>query len=116
VSIPTVERRATVTANYTHILDLARETEPPARGIVSNLVYQDDRMKVVVMGLAQGHVLAEHTAPKPALLYFVKGEAAVSLGDDVKDAQAGTWVHMPEGLKHSIQAKAPLVVMLTLLK
>jgi hypothetical protein len=29
---------------------------------------------------------------------------------------AGTWVHMPAGLKHGIQAKTPVVMLLMLLK
>lgn len=101
--------------NYTHILDLAREAEPPADGILSRTVYQDDHIKAVVFGFGQGQELSEHTASKPALLFFVKGEAVVGLGDDVKDAVAGTFVHMPNGLKHSIKAKTPLVMLLILL-
>jgi hypothetical protein len=38
---------------------------------------------------------------------FAKGEAVVGLGDDVKDAGAGTFVCMPPGLRHSIKAKTP---------
>lgn len=49
------------------------------------------------------------------MLFFVKGEATVGLDNDVQDAQAGTWVHMPAGLKHSIKAKTPLVLLLLLL-
>jgi quercetin dioxygenase-like cupin family protein len=46
----------------------------------------------------------------------VKGEATVGLGDDLLEAQAGTWVQMPAGLKHSIKAKTPVVMLLLLLK
>ena len=63
-----------------------------------------------------GQELSEHTAAKPAMLFFVKGEASVGLGDDVQEAQAGTWVHMPANLKHSIKAKTPVVMLLVLLK
>ena len=49
------------------------------------------------------------------MLSFVKGEATVGLGDDVQEACAGTWVHMPAGLKHSIKAKTPVVMLLLLL-
>ena len=70
----------------------------------------------MVFGFAQGEELSEHTASKPAVLYFVKGEATVDLGDDVQEAQAGTWVHMPASLKHSIKAKTPVVMLLVLLK
>jgi len=40
----------------------------------------------------------------------------VVLGDDVQEAQAGTWIHMPGGLKHSIKTKSPVVMLLVLLK
>jgi quercetin dioxygenase-like cupin family protein len=100
----------------THILDLAKEAEPPADGILSRTIYQDDQLKAVVFAFGPGQELSEHTASKPAMLFFVKGEATVGLGDDVQEAQAGTWVHMPAGLKHSIQAKTPVVMLLVLLK
>ena len=101
---------------YTHILDLVKEAEPPADGILSRTIFQDDLMKAVVFGFGQGQELSEHTAAKPAILFFVKGEATVGLGDDMKEAQAGTWVHMPAGLKHSITAKSPVVMLLVLVK
>jgi quercetin dioxygenase-like cupin family protein len=67
-------------------------------------------------GFGQGQELSEHTAAKPAILFFVKGEATVGLGDDVQDAQTGPWVNMPANLKHSIKAKTPVVMLLVLLK
>jgi quercetin dioxygenase-like cupin family protein len=104
-----------MTTTYTHILDLVKEAEPPADGILSRTVFQDDRIKAVVFGFGQGQELSEHTAAKPAMLFFVKGEATVGLGDGVQEAQGGTWVHMPAGLKHSIKAKTPVVMLLVLL-
>ena len=105
-----------MTTTYTHILNLAKEVDPPADGIVSRTIFQDELLKAVVFGFGQGQELSEHTAAKPALLFFVKGEATLGLGDDVQDAQAGTWVHMPANLKHSINAKTPVVMLLVLLK
>ena len=105
-----------MTITYTHILDLAKKAEPPADGILSKTIYHDDQIKAVVLGFGQNQELSEHTAAKPAMLFFVKGEASVGLGDDVQEAQAGTWVHMPAGLKHSIKAKTPVVMLLVLLK
>ena len=35
---------------YTHILDLAKEAEPPAEGKVSKIVFEDDRIKAVIFG------------------------------------------------------------------
>ena len=105
-----------MSTTYTHILDLAEEAEPPASGILSRTIFQDDRVKAVLFGFGQGEELSEHTAAKPAMLFFVKGEATVGLGDDVHEARAGTWVHMPASLKHSIKAKTPVVMLLVLLK
>jgi quercetin dioxygenase-like cupin family protein len=101
---------------YKHILDLAKEAEPPADGILSRTIFEDDRMKAVVFGFGQGQELSEHTASRSAMLFFVKGEAAVSLDDNMSEARSGTWIHMSAGLKHSIKAKTPLVMLLVLLK
>ncbi|MFO0887845.1 MAG: cupin domain-containing protein [Isosphaeraceae bacterium] len=105
-----------MTPGYTYFLDLAREAEPPADGILSRTLYQDDRTKVVLFGFGPGQELSEHTSAKPAMLLFVTGEASVGLGDDVRDAVPGTWVHMPANLKHSIAAKTPAVMLLVLFK
>ena len=70
----------------------------------------------MIFGFAQGEELSEHTASMPAILQFIKGEATVTLGDDKHEAKAGTWVHMPTGQRHSIQAKTPVVMVLLLMK
>jgi quercetin dioxygenase-like cupin family protein len=101
---------------YTHILDLAKEAEPPADGILSRTIFQDEQIKAVLFGFGKGQELSEHTAAKPAMLFFVKGEATVGLGDETQEAQPGTWVHMPANLKHSITAKTPVVMLLVLIK
>ncbi len=105
-----------MSTSYTHILNLAEVAEPPADGILSRTVFQDDQVKVMTFGFSQGQELSEHTSAKPAMLFFVKGEACVGLGDDVQEAKAGTWIHMPANLKHSIKATKPTVMVLVLLK
>ena len=49
------------------------------------------------------------------MLFFVKGEVSVGLGNDTQEAQ-GNRGHMPAGLKHSIKVKTPVVILLVLLK
>ncbi len=102
--------------NYTFIPDLANEAEPPANGILSRTLYQDDQIKVVLFGFGRGEELSEHTASKPAVLHIIKGEGTVGLGKDQQSVQAGSWIHMPAGLRHSIRATTPLVLLLALLK
>jgi quercetin dioxygenase-like cupin family protein len=103
-------------SDYTVFLDLAREVQPPDKGILSRTLFNDDRLKAVAFGFAQGEELSEHTASMPAVLHFLQGEANVTLGDETVNAKPGTWVHMPKGLRHSIQAKTPVVMLLLLLK
>ena len=102
--------------DYTLLVDLAKEVQPPDKGILSRTLFNDDRLKAVIFGFGQGEELSEHTASMPAILHFLQGEATVTLGDDKHEAKAGTWVHMPTGQRHSIQAKTAVVMLLLLLK
>ena len=101
---------------YTHISDLAKEAQPPEKGILSRTIFNDDKVKAVIFGFGQGEELSEHTASMPAILQLIQGEATVTLGDDKHEAKPGTWVHMPTGLRHSIQAKTPVVMLLLFVK
>lgn len=75
VTITAHVNEITMTTTYVHILDLVNEAEPPADGILSRTIHQDDQTKAVVFGFGQGQELSEHTASTPAMLFFVKGEA-----------------------------------------
>ena len=103
-------------SKYTHFSDLAQEVRPPDKGILSRTLFSDDRLMAVAFGFAQGEELSEHTASMPAVLHFLQGEATVTLGGDTVEAKPGTWVHMPAGLRHSIRAKTPVVMLLLLVK
>ena len=102
--------------NYTHIIDLAKEVEPPEDGILTRTLFNDDHVKAVIFGFGQGEELSEHTASMPAILHFIQGEATLTLGDETVEAQPGTWIHMPANLQHSVRAKTSVVMLLLLLK
>jgi hypothetical protein len=76
-----------MTLPYSPISDLAKDVQPPDKGIVSRTVFSDDRFKPVRFGFAQGEELSEHTASMPAVLHFLRGEATVTLGDDRREAK-----------------------------
>ena len=103
--------------DYKFIANLqARVSEIAPDSIISQTIHEDDRVKVILFGFAVGQELSEHTASVAAELYFVQGEADITLGDDSKTAQAGTWVHMPPHLPHSIYAKTPVLMLLQMFK
>ncbi len=101
---------------YTFIRDLAEEVTIPENGILSRTLQNDDRSKVIAFGFAAGQELSAHTAPMPAILYFVRGDARLRLGDDEMDASAGSMAYMPPQLEHGIVARTPVVMLLVMLK
>ena len=105
-----------MTKTYNFIADLATLSEIPAEGIHSRTLHNDDDIKLVYFGFAQGEELSEHTASMPAILEIIRGEAELVLGEDTMHASAGSWVHMPANLPHSVLAKTPTILLLTLLK
>jgi quercetin dioxygenase-like cupin family protein len=84
--------------------------------IISRTVYSDSQMNVVIFGFDTGQSLSEHTASQPAIIQILQGEATITLADNTTEANVGTWIHMPPNTKHSVVAKTPLILLLTLLK
>jgi quercetin dioxygenase-like cupin family protein len=103
-------------SNYTYISDLAKEVDIPADGILSRTLYTDEHVKVVVFGFDAGQELSEHTASMPAIIHIIQGEARLTLGDDAMEARAGAWVHLPPELRHSVQAKTPVIMLLMMMR
>ena len=101
---------------YTFIENLSEQIpEIPADSIISRTVYSDDQIKTVLFGFAPGQELSEHTSAQAAVLYFVEGEARLTLGEAQMKARAGTWAHMAPRLAHRIYAETRLVMLLILL-
>jgi quercetin dioxygenase-like cupin family protein len=103
-------------ASYTLLANLANQVETPADGTLSRTIYQDEQLKVVLFSFSAGQELSEHTASTPAIMHFLAGDSELTLGTDDVAAGPGSWVHMPAQLPHSIRARSPVVMLLTLLK
>jgi quercetin dioxygenase-like cupin family protein len=103
-------------SDYTYIADLAKQVDIPTDGILSRTLYNDEHVKVVAFGFDAGQELSEHTVSTPAILHIIQGEADLTLGDDSVEARAGAWVRMPSELRHSVQAKTPVVMLLLMMR
>jgi quercetin dioxygenase-like cupin family protein len=57
-----------------------------------------------------------HSAPTPAVLYFLNGEADVTLGDDVHQAKTGSFAYMSPLLPHAIAARSATMMLLGQIK
>ena len=103
-------------AAYRYYADLADQLPAITPDtIVSRTLYDGDQVRAVIFGFAAGQELSEHTASKRALLYFVRGQASLTLGGDAKTAGPGTFVDMPPNLPHSVVAETELVMLLLLI-
>ncbi len=81
--------------NYTFLANLKEEFALPEMGILSRVLHKDDKVNITLFGFSKGEELSAHSAPTPAILYFLEGEAEVQLGDDKVSAQPGLFVHCP---------------------
>ncbi len=97
-----------------NLADLVKDIPPDT--IVSRTFYKDDRMSAILFGFAPGQELSEHTSAQTAMLHILQGEADLTLGGDSMQARAGTWVHMPPQLPHSVLAKTTVVMLLIMIK
>jgi len=101
---------------YTFLENIETEVPIPENGILSRTLFNDDSLKVVAFGFSTGQELSAHTAPMAAMLYFTRGEAELTLGEEKKSVRAGALVHMPPQTSHGIRALSPVVMLLVMLK
>jgi quercetin dioxygenase-like cupin family protein len=102
--------------DYTFLANLHEEFAPPEDGILSRILHKDEKVNVTLFGFSEGQELSAHSAPTPAILYFLDGEAEVQLGEDKVSAQTGSFVYMPPMLTHGISAKSPVRMLLIQIK
>jgi len=102
--------------DYRFLANLQEELALPEKGILSHVLQKDDHVNVTLFGFSAGEELSSHSAPTPAILYFLEGEANVQLGQDTVAAQAGSFVYMPPMLPHGILAKTPVRMLLVQMK
>lgn len=96
-----------------HLPSLAPAAPPDS--IVSRTFFSSGGLRGVLFTFAPGQELSEHTAAVPAVLHFLAGEAEVTLGGQVEQAQAGSWAYLPARLAHSVRARTSVQMLLLLL-
>jgi quercetin dioxygenase-like cupin family protein len=101
---------------YVYVKDLRQQAKVPENGILTQTLQNDERTKVILFGFAPGQELSAHTAPFPATLTFLKGNARLKLGADDQQATEGTFVYMSPNLEHGIKAEDEVVMLLTMIK
>jgi quercetin dioxygenase-like cupin family protein len=101
---------------YIYVPDLRDHARVPEKGILSQTLQDGDGTKIILFGFAPGQELSAHTAPFPAIITILKGEAALKLGSEERQAVEGAFVYMAPNLEHGIKAKTEVVMLLTKIK
>jgi quercetin dioxygenase-like cupin family protein len=102
--------------NFFFSPDLLAEARMPEKGILSQTLYTDEQVKVVLFHFAEGNELSAHTAPMPATLHFLQGRGRLTLGTETMTVGAGSFAHMTPNLPHAIVAEEPLIMILVMVK
>ncbi|MEX0685543.1 MAG: cupin domain-containing protein [Balneolales bacterium] len=90
--------------------------ELPDRGIFSKTLMKNEHTSVVLMQLAAGEDLNEHTSKYAVLLQVLDGKGILELGDRKLDLKPGELVYMDPNAPHSVLAIENLNFVLYLLK
>jgi quercetin dioxygenase-like cupin family protein len=80
--------------DYKFFANLQQEFALPEKGILSRVLHKDEKVNVTLFGFAAGEELSAHSAPTPAVLYFLEGEAELQLGTDKVQAEVGSFAYM----------------------
>ena len=90
--------------------------ELPERGIFSQTLMKNEHSSVVLMQLAAGEELSEHTSKFACMIQVLEGSGKLQAnGSDVKLTK-GQLVSMKADLPHSVTADHDLVFVLYILK
>ena len=97
--------------------DLAHRLTPvPAGELVSELLHDDDHVKVTLFGCADGQQIGDQVASKSFILQVIAGQARLELDGEEVIAGPGGWMRMAPGEHEPITAVGEAVLLLTLLK
>lgn len=98
------------------IIDLNGMIEYAEGGIVSKAIIDEQRTKTVLFSFKQGQCLSEHTASMPATIHVLEGHARILLEETWHNAGPGTYIYMPAGCNHAVDATEDMVFLLTLFR
>lgn len=100
---------------FTLFEDLVAEATPPARGILSQTLSDEDGIELVLFAFAAGERLSEHTSARPAIIHILAGTGSLGVAGRHFEARPGTWTRIPAGMQHALFAETPMVMALYLL-
>jgi quercetin dioxygenase-like cupin family protein len=84
--------------------------------VVSRTLAQNKGVSITLFAFDVGEGLSTHSAPGDALVQILDGEAEIKIGGENVTAKAGEVVVMPADIPHSLDARKPFKMLLTVVK
>ena len=97
-------------------VSLKSETRFVPNGIVSRTVLNNDDIRAVLFGFAEGQELSEHTSTRHALVQILTGECELTLDGKPQHLKAGDLLYMAPNCPHALRATKQFSMLLTLCK
>ena len=97
------------------LTDASGAIDIQAGAVVSRVIFHDERTEVTVFGFDVGEGLSEHQASRAAIVQVLKGRLEFIAEGEQLDAGPGFWLHMDPGTPHSLSAREPTIMLLTLI-
>ena len=84
--------------------------------VVSRTLAQNKGVSITLFAFDVGEGLSTHSAPGDALVQILDGEAEIKIGGEDVMAKAGEVVVMAADVPHSLDARKPFKMLLTVVK
>ncbi len=99
----------------TTLSDITTSLEIPEGGVLSKVLYRDDKIRVVGFAFDTDQELSEHTAAVPVVIQVISGRFEFTARDETNEITPSTWLHLEASVPHSVVALEPSRLLLTLL-
>lgn len=84
--------------------------------VVSRVIHRDEKLNVTVFGFDAAEGLTEHQTGQTAIIQVLSGRLALTVDGEDLDALPGFWLQMGPGTPHSLNARQPTIMLLTLIR
>jgi quercetin dioxygenase-like cupin family protein len=98
----------------TTTLKLQNLIEYPASGILSKVIWKDERCQYSLFCLAAHTEISEHTSTRNATVQVIEGTGSLTLNGHPIPLAAGVFIFMPANAPHALEATSNLTFLLTL--
>ena len=88
--------------------------EYPETGVNSQILLEDANCRYMLMSLAEGMHIAEHTNPRNATVNVIEGQGLLTLEGKEIVLESGVFVFIPGTARHAIKAVTNLTFLLIL--